>query len=455
MTRLGCLLLFAATTLHAGTTLQPTPFETHSPGYVVTSPAGTVVEEEGASLTLSAQEKPKQFGTATAHADATPAILQRVTLSGELRTTAVAGGASLWLRVDGGKRMFVLDNGVQNALRGDADWTKRSITLPVPPNATQVVFGVLLQAGGGAVDVRHLRLTTSPLPTTLPSPAAAKLLDEAIGIVRANALHTKDVDWSAREPEIRALAAGAEQTSDVYGAIKYLLLILDDGHSFFMPPAQTTANAKGGADNPMPEVASKNDVVSIAMPGYSGTDPTAARLYALRMFKALEQSAPAARCGWIVDLRNDGGGNMYPMLNGLKPFLGDDRLGFFVTSSQKVPWVTRGLVPPPLPLMKLRTASVAVITGPHTASSGEIVAIAFRGRPHVRSFGHPTAGLTTANRAFPLSDGSSLALAVSIDADRTGHVYGGKLDPDEVVDDATVLDVASKWLHESSGCDAH
>jgi C-terminal processing protease CtpA/Prc len=146
---------------------------------------------------------------------------------------------------------------------------------------------------------------------------------------------------------------------------------------------------------------------------------------------------------------------MYPMLNGLKPFLGDDRLGYFVTSSRKEPWEARGLVSPPLQLMTLRSAWVAVITGPHTASSGEIVAIAFRGRPHVRSFGQPTAGLTTANQGFKLSDGSSIALAVSLDADRTGRVYGGKLDPDEIVDDAAVLDVASKWLHESSGCDAH
>jgi len=450
----ACLLLLAAT-VNAATALQPTPFASHTLDYVLTSSTGSVVDEEGASLTLSAQGKPKKFGTAIASADAAPAVMQRVTISGELRTIAVAGRASLWLRVDGGKRSLALDNGIPNAVRGDADWTRRSITLPVPANATQIVFGVLLQEGGGSVDVRHLRLTLSPLSTAPPSPAANKLLDEAISIVRKNALHAKDVDWTAREPEIRALAAGAQQPSDVHGAIKYLLTVLGDGHSFFMPPAETAANAKGGADNPMPAIAARNDVVSIAMPGYSGTDPAAARAYALRMFKALEESSASARCGWIVDLRSNGGGNMYPMLNGLKPFLGDDRLGYFVTSTQKQPWETRGLVKPPTQLMTLRSAWVAVITGPHTASSGEIVAIAFRGRSHVRSFGQPTAGLTTANRGFKLSDGSSIALAVSVDADRTGRVYGGKLDPDEVVDDTAVLDAASKWLHESSGCDAH
>lgn len=449
--RWALLLLFTAATLQAGTSLQPTPFESHSAGYEITS-AGSVVDEEGASVTLSAHEKPKQFGTAIARADATPVRMQRLTLSGELRTTAVAGGASLWLRIDREKKMLSLDNGVPDAVRGDAGWTKRSISLPVPSIATAVVFGVLLQPGGGSVEVRNLRLTATPLPTTPPSPAAEKLLDEAISVVRKNALHAKDVDWAAREPEIRSLAVGAEKTSDVYGAIRYLLSVLEDGHSFFMPPAQTAANAKGGADNPKPVVTAVNDVGYISVPAYAGTEPTAARAYALSMFLAEEKVAGSARCGWIVDLRTNGGGNMYPMLNGLEPFLGKQTLGFFVTSSTKVGWPSKLPVSPPQLLMPLGSAWVAVITGPRTASSGEIVAIAFRGRSHTRSFGQPTAGLTTANRGFQLSDGSSIALAVSVDADRTGRVYGGKLEPDEAAEDAAVLDVASKWLRDSSGC---
>lgn len=450
--RWSYLLLFAAATLHADPSLRPAPFESHSAGYAVTS-AGSVVDEEGASLTLSALEKPKQFGTAIAHADASPALMQRVTLSGELRTTAAAGGASLWVRIDGGKKMLVLENGARNTLRGDAGWTPRSITLPVPPNATEVVFGVMLLPGGGSVEVRHLRLTLAPLSTAPASPAAEKLLDEAISIVQKNAIRAKDVDWSAHEPEIRAFAAGAEQPSDVYVAIRYVLTLLNDGHSNFLPPAQTKAYAEGGADNPTPEFRATKDMGYIAIPGYSGTSPTAGRAYALRMFAALQQ-APAARCGWIIDLRTNSGGNMYPMLNGLEPFLGVQTLGFFVKPSAKVAWPSPHSLPvaPPPQLMPLASAWVAVITGPRTASSGEIVAIAFRGRSHTRSFGQPTAGLTTGNAIFKLSDGSSIALTVSVDADRTGRVYGGKLDPDEVLDDAAVMEAAGKWLRDSSGC---
>jgi len=97
-------------------------------------------------------------------------------------------------------------------------------------------------------------------------------------------------------------------------------------------------------------------------------------------------------------LRSDTGGNMWPMLAGLKPFLGSKGLGTFVspTGSSRPGVAGHGVgVDPPAALAALETAWIAVLTGPRTASSGEAVTIAFRGRPRTRSFGLPTAGLST------------------------------------------------------------
>src|SRR5206468_4322951 len=58
-----------------------------------------------------------------------------------------------------------------------------------------------------------------------------------------------------------------------------------------------------------------------------------------------------------------------------------------------------------------------------TASSGEAITISFRGRPGARSFGAPTAGLSTGNEEYALPDGSMLFLTTSIEADRIGHRY--------------------------------
>jgi hypothetical protein len=58
------------------------------------------------------------------------------------------------------------------------------------------------------------------------------------------------------------------------------------------------------------------------------------------------------------------------------------------------------------------------LTGPVTASSGEAIVVAFRGRPQTRSFGEPTDGVPTANDTFPLSDGALLVLTVAVDSEK-------------------------------------
>jgi C-terminal processing protease CtpA/Prc len=123
-------------------------------------------------------------------------------------------------------------------------------------------------------------------------------------------------------------------------------------------------------------------------------------------------------------------------------------------------------VEPPADLAALEETPVAVLIGPLTASSGEAVAIAFRGRARTTSFGQPTAGLSSANEMFPLPDGAMIGLTTAVDVDRTGRRYGETVDPDEAVgapaaatsasapvvslDDPTVA-AAAGWLRKSCG----
>jgi C-terminal processing protease CtpA/Prc len=228
-----------------------------------------------------------------------------------------------------------------------------------------------------------------------------------------------------------------------------------------MPPEQTTQFQTGGAQNPMPDVrALSGGVGYINVPDYFGGEAGAMRTYATRTHEALIGTLASASCGWVIDLRTDTGGNMWPMLAGLKPFLGNAGVGTFENptgSSEK--WVAgKGVgVEPPSSLAILESTSVGVITGRQTASSGEAVAIAFRGRPRTRSFGQATAGLSTANETFSLPDGAMIVLTTAVDADRTGRRYGDKIEPDVAIDvapgngDAT-LSAAAQWVRQSSGC---
>jgi len=78
-------------------------------------------------------------------------------------------------------------------------------------------------------------------------------------------------------------------------------------------------------------------------------------------------------------------------------------------------------------------APLAVLLGPRTASSAEVLAAAARGRPHARSFGAPTRGVSAGNRTFELSDHAAVVLTVAATADRTGRADLGPLEPDERV----------------------
>jgi C-terminal processing protease CtpA/Prc len=76
---------------------------------------------------------------------------------------------------------------------------------------------------------------------------------------------------------------------------------------------------------------------------------------------------------------------------------------------------------------------VAVLLGPATASTGEVLAVAFRSRAATRSFGAATRGLSGGNRTFALPDGASLVLTVAATSDAAGRTYAGPIAPDEPV----------------------
>ncbi|WP_323137732.1 S41 family peptidase [Streptomyces sp. NEAU-H22] len=175
-------------------------------------------------------------------------------------------------------------------------------------------------------------------------------------------------------------------------------------------------------------------------------------------------------CGWVIDLRRNRGGNMWPMLAVVGPILGDGDVGSFIDADGKktvwsiekgsprldgdsTGWVTS-------PPVGGGSAPVAVLTSRSTASSGEAVTVAFRGRPDTRSFGEDTTGVPTSNARHRLSDGAILNLTEGMDADRTGRAYDSPIPPDQpVVDDLgrggskdPVLDAATEWLSEQPGC---
>ena len=319
----------------------------------------------------------------------------------------------------------------------------------------------------------------APTATKAPtmSPEAFAYLDEALDIMEDNSLNRLTVDWD----EMRALAvrlAGSAQTpADIHAVIVYLLPTVGGQHSRFLDPQEAAQLEQGtlAAEAPPRAKLLLSRLGYVAIQSFLNTNPEQGVKYATQAQQLIRDVDAHSPCGWIVDLRNNPGGNMYPMLAGLGPILGEGVAGKFVDpEGHESEWsyrdgkslsgseVVTQVNGEPYRL-KAESAPVAVLIGFNTVSSGEAIAISFRGRPNTRSFGSPTAGYTTANAGFSLGDGAMILLTSAVEADRNGQVYGSYIEPDEPIDDKsefaiieeeTIPQLAIDWLMAQPACGA-
>jgi C-terminal processing protease CtpA/Prc len=315
--------------------------------------------------------------------------------------------------------------------------------------------------------------TASSTPRLLPiSPEASAYLNEALNIIETTSLYRENIDWVAFRKDAFDVAKHAQTPEDTYGAIQFALSRLGDHHSSFLPPTRLEQILqKTASDNPAPRGKLLLEKIGyIALQSYQGIEGAEFATNTQQLIRELDAQSP---CGWIVDLRENHGGNMWPMLTGIGPILGEGEAGAAIDSyGDKEVWSYRDgksflndqidtQVNGQAYRLKATLPPVAVLTSVGTASSGEGIAIAFRGRPNTRSFGLPTAGLTTGNSAFVLSDGAAVNITTAVAADRTGQVYGQEIQPDVKVDNIrqfTVLDgevipqPAIDWLLSQPAC---
>ncbi|GAA1641737.1 S41 family peptidase [Actinoplanes couchii] len=277
---------------------------------------------------------------------------------------------------------------------------------------------------------------------------------QALDLLEQRALNRRRVDWPALRRDLPA---------DPHTAIRTAITALGDPHTFLLTAADLAEafgdEAVQNSLMPSGEIVGERFAL-IRIPETPSVDE--ADLRYTRTGAALVRDLDGQRPdGWIVDLRGNTGGNMYPMLTVLAPLLGDGVLGSFVDADGESAgqWILRDgvvhqddepLSPEPHP-HRLATAGppIAVLTDGDTMSAGEATLIAFRGLPDVRTFGAPTAGLATGNAAHELADGSMLVLTEVRESDRAGRLFGtDPIVPDEPAHDA--LQAAVTWLESRS-----
>ena len=180
-------------------------------------------------------------------------------------------------------------------------------------------------------------------------------------------------------------------------------------------------------------------------------------------------------CGWIIDLRRTGAGDLWSYLAAIGTIVGEGDVGGFLYAdgthevwsyrAGKVLWAgderDESLVQSGIYHPQRAMAPVALLTGPGTIAAGELVIVAFQGRQNVRTFGEPPSGLPTLSMPTSLSDGAVVYISGAFGMDRNGNVYKGSLLPDEPVridwsqfgtDQDPVILAALDWLKTQPEC---
>lgn len=301
--------------------------------------------------------------------------------------------------------------------------------------------------------------SSAPTEPTSPSDRALAYLDELIDLMQAHSVNRLTIDWNGFRARVVAAARGAQSIPATYPAIQVALDGLGDGHSLYYTPTGTVLGATrrvgcGRANTDMPAL--PGDVGYVKVPAFSGTAEAATTL-AADLQRTIMSADGVDVIGWIVDVRGNGGGNMWPMIAGVGPVLGEGVAGYFIDpTGVTTPWAYRDgaawegdvaneRVAVPYRLRRERPR-VAVLIDNGIASSGEAVVISFKARPDTRLFGDRTCGLSTANAPYPMSDGATLNITEATMADRTRTLYGYSVQPDDAVPANQVVERAVAWL---------
>jgi Peptidase family S41 len=213
--------------------------------------------------------------------------------------------------------------------------------------ATAIAFTSLVLAASASCTTTDTPATGSVPPSVLsPTPAPSQMsaeareyLEFALSKIRTHDFYAREADWPSLELGAYLRASGAADSSDVYPAILWVLRSLGDGHGFVIPSDQLD-DLEGFFHRSVqvPSTRVVGEVAVLRLPGFGRAPQTrAAHQYVAAAWRALRTTTPS--CGWVLDLRNNIGGDMYPMLGAVASFLDVGKPLGFLSASGDLSWV--------------------------------------------------------------------------------------------------------------------
>ncbi|MCB0760847.1 MAG: hypothetical protein KDC12_04935 [Flavobacteriales bacterium] len=262
-------------------------------------------------------------------------------------------------------------------------------------------------------------------------------IEEAFGIIQTEVLNPTHLNLDSLKADLTS-RIDTTTTRDSIHIWLHAALQRIHPHSSLIGPAQFTRIIEDPATPEIWGMKLADGRAYVYVGPCAAIDSTNANLYTDSLQKIVVQLYRSDPISWVLDLRENTGGNMYAMIAGLGPFFGEGPLGFDM-GKIKEPWYykqrdTEGKweyitlsdsiyeFENKLPLECLVSES--------TGSAGEALAISLLTYPNMRLTGTPTYGFTSGNEMFFLSDSACLNLTTSIMADYRSKPYPNGLRDD-------------------------
>lgn len=137
--------------------------------YEMSIDKGAGQDGKNAASIKSTDNNIKGFGTLMQNCSPTKFAGKRVRMTGLLKSKDIQSYAGFWLRVDAAdsKQPLSFDNMFDRLIKGTTEWKKYEIVLDVPPNASNIAYGVLLNGTGQVwFDSMNFEIVDNSVPLT-------------------------------------------------------------------------------------------------------------------------------------------------------------------------------------------------------------------------------------------------------------------------------------------------
>ena len=301
-------------------------------------------------------------------------------LTAAIQTEEIAISATAFVTVksEAGDTLFQYDMR-DRVVNGTTPFGHHTILIPQMENAATLTFGGLV-IGSGTAWFDDFSLTAAIDPNQPTAEVAQQYLDDALKIIRSRAIRAEEANWSDITEAANKAIQGAQTTEQTYPAIRLALSMLPEPeHMGLRGPRPSSSEVVDKTPPPLktPTVTVENGIGHLTIPAISNaTTDEQKQHYLAQAAMHISAATEQVTCGWIIDLRNNTGGTMWPMLAAVSPFLTDGIVGYMITGSdENAAWVIKGnsawIHPPDKePVMRaqlpLQNPSQPLkITGPH------------------------------------------------------------------------------------------